>query len=394
MARTYQAISADGHLETTPDGWMKFVPAKYKDRAPRLVKLEEGGEGWQVEGLPLMQNGLQLTGGSKLRYNNESYFTADGKPRPGTGPASQRLQEQDLDGIDAEVLYPPVFASRFIERISDQRIYVALVQAYNDFLAEFCSAAPDRLIGNGVIPVTGIDAAVAELKRCKEIGLKSVSPAKFPNGSGVPTPADDQFWETALKLGMAVSPHLTIGDFGPPPIDIATFAAAPGPPPPSTILGGRGTGPMWAIGQMIAAGVFDRFPSLRLYFAETNASWMPSAFFFLDDAWEYNKHLYPDFKLKMQPTEYVKKHVLFSFIRDPMAMKLRDFLPAENLMWGSDFPHSVGSFPDSKKWIGIIFEGVPENLKRKILVENPCQFFGLDPNKALTETPGVTAGAR
>ena len=400
MARTYQVISADGHVETPPDGWMKHVPAKYRDRAPRLVKLEDGGEAWQVEGLPLMQNGLNLTGGAPIAYNNESYYNADGSARPGTGSPQQRLREQDQDGLDAEVLYPPVFASRFIEAISDRRVYVALVQAYNDYLAEYCSVAPDRLIGNGIIPATNVDDAVAELKRCKQLGIRSMSPGKFPNGGGTLKPEDDKFWATALEIGMAISPHLTIGDraagLAPTPNQnqMAAVAAQTGPPEIATSMAGANPGPMYAIVQFITGGVFDRFPKLKLYFAETNASWMPSTFFFLDDGWDKRKHLYPDNKLKMLPTEYVKEHVMFSFIRDPMAMQLRDKLPAENLMWGSDFPHSVGSFPESKKWMNIIFEGVPETLKRRILVDNPCEFFGLDPKKALTETPGVMAGAR
>ena len=89
----------------------------------------------------------------------------------------------------------------------------------------------------------------------------------------------------------------------------------------------------------------------------------------------------------MLPSEYVAQNFRFSFIRDPLAMKLRDHLPAETLMWGSDFPHSVGSFPESEKWRNIIFEDVPEALKRKILLENPAEFFGLDLEKPITPTP-------
>ena len=118
---------------------------------------------------------------------------------------------------------------------------------------------------------------------------------------------------------------------------------------------------------------------------------MAAAFYWADDLWETHKHLYPDAKITMKPSEYIRKHCYFSFIRDVMSMKLRNYLPVDNLTWGSDFPHSVGSFPESRTWLGRIFEGVPEDLERKILVETPCKFFNLDPTKAITETPGVTA---
>src|SRR5207302_8443540 len=116
----------------------------YRDRAPRLVKLPEGGEGWLVEGQPLLQNGQNITGGKTVKFGNDTYFNPDGSPAPGAGSAVQRLREQDQDGIDAEVLFPPIFASRFIEGFSDKRPYLSMVQACNTFLAQaYCAAAPD-----------------------------------------------------------------------------------------------------------------------------------------------------------------------------------------------------------------------------------------------------------
>jgi predicted TIM-barrel fold metal-dependent hydrolase len=62
-------------------------------------------------------------------------------------------------------------------------------------------------------------------------------------------------------------------------------------------------------------------------------------------------------------------------------------------MWGSDFPHSVGSFPQSRTWIEIIFDGVSSELRRQILVENPARFFHLDPEAEITETPAALTSA-
>ena len=57
MPRTYQVISGDGHIETPPDGWVRRIPARHRDRAPRLIRLENGGDGWIVEGQPMLHNG-------------------------------------------------------------------------------------------------------------------------------------------------------------------------------------------------------------------------------------------------------------------------------------------------------------------------------------------------
>lgn len=385
--RKYQVISADGHVEVPPEYWVKYVPKKWQNRAPRLVKLPEGGEGWLIEGQPLLHNGQNISGGKTIKFRNDTYYNADGSPAIGAGNAIQRLHEQDRDGIDAEVLFPPVFATRFLEGIRDKEVYLSMVQAYNTFLSQdYCSAAPDRLIGNGVIPISGIEDAVQELKRCKELGLRSVSFHQFPNGTPRPSKDDDRFWETALKLDMRLSPHAGWGDRAPA---LPGVSAGTGNQEVAAALFQRAIAPaMYSIEMMVVDGTFDRFPELSIYVAETNASWMPAALWFADDNYAIFGNWFK-LKLKMTPSEYVRKHFWFSFIRDPMAIKLRDFLPVERLMWGSDFPHSVGSYPKSQEWLETIFEGAPESLRRKLLLENPAEFFDLDLEKPITKTPAM-----
>ena len=135
MGRKYQVISGDGHVETPPEAFVKYVPKQWVDRAPKLIHLPSGGEGWLIEGMPLLQNGQNITGRGPVQMSGASYYNEDGSPAEGAGDANQRLREQDLDGIDAEVLFPPVFASRFIEAISDRDVYCSMVRAYNTFLA-------------------------------------------------------------------------------------------------------------------------------------------------------------------------------------------------------------------------------------------------------------------
>lgn len=389
MSRTYQVISADGHCEAASDYWHPYVPEKHRARAPRLIEVAEGGVAWQVEGQPLRYLGQHVTGRNKVKFRGESYRNKDGSWREGCGPAPQRLREQDLDGIDAEIMYPPSLISVFSSTIADREAYKAVVSAYNTFLAkDYCSVAPDRLIGCGITPTSGIDDAVDELKRCKELGLTCMNFTQFPNGGGSPKPEDDRYWETALKLGMRLTPHLRFGG-----ANTLTQGGNTGFQGFSAALNQRTDSPLlFSILQMITTGIFDRFPELQIYVAETNASWVPSSLFFVDDNHEIFKHWF-DSKLKMKPSEYICKHFLFSFIRDPLAIGLRDHMPRgfveNNLMWGSDFPHSVGSYPDSRKWIDQVFAGAPAELRRKVLVDTPVRYLGLDPNKNLTPTPAA-----
>jgi len=388
MARYYQVISADGHVETPPDPWVRYVPDRWKERAPRLVALPDGGEGWVIEGQPLLKNGQNITGRGPISFDTASYFKPDGSPNDGAGPAEQRLREQDEDGIDAEVLFPPVFATRFLEGIADRDVYCSMIRAYNTWLAnDYCAVAPDRLIGNSVTPVSNIDDAVAEIQFAHDAGLRSIAFYMFPNGSGFAEPEDDRFWEKALGLGMALSPHFGFGERRAPLPKPGAGTA--GQPYASALVQRAGThSPVYCMAHLMAAGVFDRFPEIRFYFAETNASWLPFTMFFMDDSHEIFASAFNGRKMALTPSEYIKKHCHFSIIRDPVAVEMADRLPLDNIMWGTDFPHSVGSFPHSQEFLDKTFAG-KDALRRKITLDNPARYFGLDLEAPITETPSA-----
>jgi len=384
MARRYQVISGDGHLEIPPEPWIRHVPEEHRDRAPRLVPLREGGHGWIVEGSPLIHNGQNVTAGRPVKVRGGSYWEDDGTPFPGTGDAAQRLREQDLDGIDAEVLYPPVFISRFIENIDDREAYVAMVRAYNDFLTQdYCAVAPDRLLGNAIIPSSGIEDAIAELKRAKDLGAAGVYLSSFPAGGGEPAPEDDAFWRAALELGVPIALHAGLGVRNNP---LLAESAKGRFSLEWSMLGRTNNVATGAIVRMVLAGVFDRIPELQIYFAESNASWIPSALFMVDDSYGVFKEWY-GVDLAMKPSEYAWAHCHFGIVRDPVAMQMKDLLHLDRIMWGSDFPHSVGSFPESPRWIDEIFAPCTSEERRAILVDNACSYFGLDPDAELTPTP-------
>lgn len=384
MGRKYQVISADGHIETAPERWVKFVPERWKERAPRLVSAPDGGQGWIVEGRPFLHSGPNIVGRGPMKIAGGNYFNEDGSPTEGTGPPEQRLREQDEDGIDAEVLFPSRFVSTFVEGISEPAAYRAMVSAYNTFLAEdYCSFAPDRLIGTAVIPVSGIDDACAELDHIKELGLTTVSPHQFPNGSGFAAPEDDRFWAKTLELNLRVAPHINMGQAS-TPVSVGGSLGI------SEQLVGLLTRrydpkPVFCLSQLMVSGVFDRFPELSIYFGETQAHWLPAALWFLDDSYDiWNKTF--GVTLKHKPSEYVLHHCYFSIIRDPLALKMPS-LPIDRIMWGSDFPHSVGTFPESRRFLDEAFAGLGPDVRREVLLETPAKFFGLDLHADITETP-------
>jgi predicted TIM-barrel fold metal-dependent hydrolase len=385
MARRYTVISADGHLEGPPDDFLPFVASKYRDIAPRRVPTPGGGDSWLVENQPLWHTGTNLTAGDQLMRRGKSYWNADGSRATGAGDGLQRLHEQDRDGIDAEILFPPIFAVEALTGISDSDGYRAIVEGYNTYLGEvYMPVAPDRLIGMGVIPARGIDMAVEELERLNALGFRGVALSAFPNGGLTPTPEDDRFWETALSLGMPVTAHIF---FGAPFPRTVTGTAVPGHPDAIALATRQSIErPTYTVSQMMVAGVFDRFPELKLYFAETNASWLPIGLQQMDENYKLYQHTY-ERKLAMLPSEYMRKHVYLSFIQDLAVTRMWDLVPVDNLMWGSDHPHSVTSFPNSQQWLANAFKGTPDAVRRSILLETPARYFGLDLDADITETP-------
>lgn len=388
--RKYQIISGDGHIEG-PIDFTQYLPGKYAELAPKLSQREDGAWTWRFDyGGVTTESLVGSNVYAGLRYdrftaaNACTYWNPDGSLRPGASPDPVvRLREQDQDGVDAEVLYFPMSGGMMAAAgAADPDAYRAGVRAYTEFLAEYCSVAPDRLIGTMLLPYTGIDEIIAEMEHGRERGLRAVCLQNWPNGSGAPTSDDDRFWAATLDLGMAVAPHISFGNGQVPPHEIHVT--------PERAMGGfnqygnpRTTMP---IAQLIHAGVFDRFPDLKLYFAESEVSWLAGWLEYIDEFYARWAPFH-ELELEKMPSDYVRDHCRFCMISDRMAVPLRHYIGTEVFMWGSDFPHSVGTWPDSAYILDEFFEGVDADERHQILVQNPCDFFGLDPEKELTPTP-------
>ncbi len=312
---------------------------------------------------------------------------------PGTGSPEQRLREQDKDGVDAEVLFPGNVGPGFWRGIGNDDAYKAVVRAYNDWLSEeYCSCSPERLIGVGVIPITNIDDAVAELDHCTKIGLKAVAIDNFPAGNRYPTAGDDRFWAAVVDLNMALTIHVEFGfprrGRGQPVVAGPSFKYARQTDPehhvPDVIerfnkYGFRGSK---QVVQMIWGGAFERFPKLKIYVAEVQIGWLPNWMDQMDN--EYGRQQYwaervlglP--RLSCMPSEYAREHCYWGFNRNPVGVRIaRQEMGVDKVMWASDFPHLESDWPNSRKVIAENFAGVSEEELWKMTVGNAVKYFHL-----------------
>jgi predicted TIM-barrel fold metal-dependent hydrolase len=382
----YQVISGDTHLEVPCERWTHRIPKQHRDRAPRRVRLSNGGDAWLVENRPLRVSGLELCGGRSYEEFAITGVTYEGTA--GTGSPEQRLEEEEIDGIDAEVIFTGIGGAPFWRGISDDAAYLAVIRAYNDYLAEeYCSVAPDRLIGMGVIPETGIDDAIAELEHCKQQGLRGVVMNAFPSGSTYPSDVDDQFWARSLELDMPLTVHVSFNFSGVKSTGPKFVYPKKSQIPEADLVARCAQfaerGGLEAV-QLVFARVFDRFPTLKFYFGETFTGWIPNWLEQTDDRYVRNIH-WVERELGLEPlpegilpSDYVREHFLWGFLKHRVGVELRHYVGVDRMLWGSDFTHSQCDWPRSRDVIAEIFDGVPEDEKYRMLAGNAIDFFHLD----------------
>ena len=392
MARTYDYISGDSHLELMPSRWAHHVPTSYREVAPKNPLPFTTQDGYVVkpfEGLGgrVYPDGIEIGPG----------FDA----RPGTGTPQQRVRELDIDGVDAELMFSGAQGpAAWRANIQDDDAYRAVIRAYNEFLwEEYCAVAPDRLLGLGMLPVTGVDDAIAEMEYCVRNGLVGVTLNSFPTGLSHPSPEDDRFWAASVDLRCPISVHV---EFNHP----STTPFARGVSPRS--YGGGLAGPTFLYpkqpeqgfldivqryakygfrgalhaAQLIWAGVFDRFPEFRIYFAETQIGWIPNFLEQMDQ--HYTRHqlwaerllgLQP---LKQLPSDYVKEHCYWGFVYNPVGVRsMFQEVGVDRIMWSTDFPHAESDWPETAQVLEKSFVGIPDEAKHKMVAGNAIEFFHL-----------------
>ena len=291
MPRDYRHFSADSHFESLPETWTHRVPAQYRDRAPRRIKLADGRDAIIEEGQPLEYRGTNLFAGKSPEQFNPVALQFEAAV--GAGSPQQRIKEQDADGIDGELLFASEARNT---KIKDRGAFLALITAFNDyFIEEYCAAGPERLIGVAVMPDIGADENIAEMKRCKEKGFKAVRLHTFPSGKSYPTPEDDKFYAAALDLDMPITIHTSF----PRRTDerdvyLMKYPKDPqGEDRPFDFLQRLARHGIYHCGaveatQLIFTGVFDRFPKLQIFWAENNIGWIPYFYQQMDQTYKVN----------------------------------------------------------------------------------------------------------
>ena len=375
----YDVISADGHIDLIwlpPDLFTANASAKFRDRMPYV---EEGPDGLHW----ISRNGAKFglvngMGSAGRKYEPGVIHRSDRMASTGlyddgkkgirrlTEPAL-RLKDQDRDGVQAEVLYGVLGSSG---RLNDGEAAIEMLRIYNDWLHDFCRSHPDRLIGLANIPSHDIDAAVAEVKRAADRGVRGIDVANRPDMIPLFDEVYEPLWRIAHETGLPVHFH-TIGgrspDYTKMERKIARRAFA-------VHITGFQMHMSYMLMQLIYSGALERYANLKVVIGEAGLGWIPYVLQHMDLEWEDQ---FKDLELKMKPSDYWHRQCYATYQTDPIGIKLIEDLGIDNVMWGSDFPHPDGIWPDSQEFITRELGHLPEPTRRKIVRDNAAKLYGL-----------------
>jgi len=212
-----KVIDGDGHILEPPQLWQQYLEAKYKDRAIRMEKDQTGVEYLVIDGRPsarLRAMGPAVAGNGQdyeklCKAGNFGYF--DG-PKGAYEPDA-RLRHMDEQGIDAAVLFPSLGLA-WESEVDDAELATAYARAYNNWILDFASVDPHRLIPIALITLKDLDEAVKEVRRVAKLGAKGAFMRAAPI-TQIPwwDPVYDPFWAALEETGLPIGMHVATNDY-------------------------------------------------------------------------------------------------------------------------------------------------------------------------------------
>ena len=373
-----QYYSCDSHLVEAREVFEGFG-SRFGDRAPRIVRDLNGKPGdWIVlPGAPPIPVGRLGIAGHRLDDPATDALIAQGYDglNPGVLDPSKRLDEQARDGICGEVMYPSL--NMFTYAIPDKDVVKAVFARHNDWVVDYCSVAPERLVGIGCLPIPDVDAALAEMERAARLGVRGfMIPAHVPPDHSYCHEDYDRFWAAAQDMGLPLTMHIFAGtswDGGMP-----AHWGSPG----GTIKGYTlaFTTAVNSMIDLICGGVVERFPRLKLVISEFETGWLAHILGRLDHA-RYRTPSFAVDYLTLKPSEYFRRNFKVTFEDDEIGVRTRHEIGVENLAWGNDYPHHDSIWPNSMPTLDSVMQDVPAAEIEQMCFKNATEMYDIDVSK-------------
>jgi len=385
-------VSIDDHMIEPPDMYENHVPAKFKDKAPKVVRNEQGIDEWVFQGERTSTPfGMAATVGwprEQWGFNPGAYTEL----RPGCFDVHERVRDMNANGVLASMNFPTMagFNARTFHEAEDKEVALVMLRAYNDWVIdEWCAAYPGRFIPLCIVPMWDVNLAVEEIHRVGKKGCRSISFLEAPHAQDFPSFLSG-YWDPMLKAlcdeQMVLSLHIGGG------FDL--IKKAPEAPIDHLIVLTCQISALIAQ-DLLFGPTLRRFPDLKVALSEGGIGWIP---FYLDRADRHATnqawlHHDADFGGKL-PSEVFREHILACYITDPSGLRLRDRIGIDVIAWECDYPHTDTTWPESPEFAWREFQeaGCTDEEIQKITWQNACRFFNWDPFKH-TPQEQATVGA-
>lgn len=385
----HAAIDVDTHVTEPPDLWSSRVAKKHQDLAPRVERVD-GKDVWLVAGKPYIWPGMFSMAGFDGSLPVEFPATFE-EIDPAMFDAKARLAQMDRQGVQAQVLYPNVggFGSQVFLRLDDAELKLACVRAYNDFLTDFSSNAPDRLLPVTALPFWDLAATLKEVERGIDHRHRGILFPTQPQVFGQPPLTDkrwDPLWSLAQDAGLAVNFHVA-SDADWDPMEVL---AEPGDMGDRALFGLVSSvgfmGNIKGIGEVIFGGVCHRFPDLNFVSVESGVGYMPTLLETMDWQWQNSRIVLDRPEYELLPSEYFRRqmYACFWFERGATLENALQQYP-DNMMWETDFPHPTSQSPgpatpalEPREYAAQALKNMPDEIIGKVLHGNAARVYNLN----------------
>lgn len=374
MELKYGFISADDHVQEHPDVWTKRMSkAQWGDRIPHVARQSDGSECWLIDGKKADLRGVALASAVMADRAREPQRW-DEVPKSAYVPAD-RLKAMDVDGVDYSVLYPTVAgrAGEGFSTLEDEALELACVQAYNDWLVEEWAAASPRFVPQCIIPLSPPDVAAKEIRRAVAKGHRGVVMPSVPmmlrKVPHINEAIYDPIWAACQELDVPVCFHSGASrEIQFPPYQGFTTEVAAAleaiTRPVSSVL---------VVANFLYSQILHRFPKLKVVFSETSLAWCAYELELADHQFERQRINTEGYD--HTPSQLFKRNCHMVGWFDTTGMKTRSHIGLNSILWSTNFPQGTSTWPESRKSIARCFDGVPDNERRQVLVDNTAKLY-------------------
>jgi predicted TIM-barrel fold metal-dependent hydrolase len=292
--------------------------------------------------------------------------------RPGIADPAARLADQDVDGVRAEVLYPSLFFAVF--GLPHAEVVAAAFANYNDWMADYCSVDPNRLVGAALLPMHDPAVALAELEKAIGRGVRTACiPCRAPAERPYRDAGYEPLWSLAEQERIPLAMHIGTNSHAPrsPRAEGVTRHRDP-----VGAYAGAASVIQATVSELICQGVAARHPGLIFIASEFNAGWLPNWLERLDQGWMRDPTAV-DPSVERPPSTYWATNFKATFEDDRSAVLCRELIGVDTLMWGNDYPHRDSTWPCSRGVVDNIMEGVPDDERARMVEGTAAALYGL-----------------